>query len=233
MNFFKHATVPRRVFWTKWRLIPLLLALLIGTFFLVAAIVLIVPIWIEGRHIKHLNIILARPENYKPAAIALARLCETDPKLLDPGMNEQPPDWTPPELGKLGPLEIDVENDTAFLSTTGGLDEFNGYRLDLDKEACDSKNNAWVLTFDGLSPMNQTPAYHFSIPKNDGYTEVELVKAGLAELSRRKAAEAAGTDLALGGGENPDVIRNRFLWQHHPIAVRLGLLPSTEPSTQP
>lgn len=195
--------------------------------------VLLFPFWRAAHNIKKLNAVLASPANYQPAAIALARLCETDPRLLAADMGQTPPDWTPLELGRLGPLDIDVQKDAAFLSTTSGLAEFNGYRVDFDAQASDAVNDAWTLTFDGMPPMGQVPAYRFTIPKGDGFTEEELVSNAWKELNRRKAAQAAGTDLAISTWSNPAADMSRLIAQHRSVAEKLGLAPATQPATHP
>jgi hypothetical protein len=176
---------------------------------------------------------LILPENYKPAAIALARLAQTDPKLLEAGADGTPPEWTPLELGKLGPLEMTIQSDGAYMTTTSGLAEFTGYKVELDKKKSTATTNQWTLTLGGTDSDDKI-GYTFSLPKTDHYTEDELVRSALAELDRRKAARAAGTDLAVAPDmDDPDLDRRKLLFEHPSIARKLGLDIPSAASTQP
>ena len=177
-------------------------------------------------------LLLARPENYKPAAIAMARLMNTEPALLRVEDRQLLPNWTPPEIGKLGPLDLIVRFDVAAMSTTGGLDEFNGYRVERDAEYSTDKTDGFKLTVDFGFPKPVT-TYSFGIPKDQGYTEEELFRGGLAELDRRIAARAARTDPAVSYGmDDPVADRRRLIEQHSEIAKSLGLSAPEAPTTQ-
>ena len=100
--------------------------------------------------------LLARPENYKPAALAIARLMNTDPSFLKEDMRELPPNWTPIEIGKLGPLDLDVNDRSAAMSTTSGFAEFTGYRVDRDREHSTEQEDTFSLTVDFGLPKRIT-----------------------------------------------------------------------------
>ena len=189
------------------------------------------PWGVFGR-IEASRTLLARPENYKPAATAMVRLMNTDPSLLKEDMYELPPNWTPTEIGKLGPLDLTIENDFAAMSTTSGLAEFTGYKIERDKEHSTDREDAFDLTVDfGL--LNPT-MYHFTLPKATAYSEEDLVRGGLAELSRRIAARAAKTDPAISYGTSDSVSdRHRLLYQHPQIAKKLGLPVPDASATRP
>ena len=187
-------------------------------------------------HVEAARRLLERPENYKPAAVAMARLMNTDPAQLKVDQSAVVPNWTPIEIGRLGPVELGIEFKLATMSTTGGLDEFTGYRVERDLARSTDSEDGFSLTVDFGLPQ-PAATYSFSIPKGQGYTEEELVRGGLSELDRRRSARAAGTDPAIYDMGDPVADRERLLKQHPQIAKRLGFAvpetPSSQPATEP
>src|SRR5438874_12461192 len=80
------------------------------------------------------------PENYRPAGRIMARLCQSDPKLLAMDPDGAPPNWTPPELGKFGAHYIIVQGDEAGVSVRGGFIDGLGYVRTRDRDRSDSAN---------------------------------------------------------------------------------------------
>lgn len=188
--------------------------------------------WGEFGRVDMSRRLLAKPENYKPAAIAMARLLNTDPRLLAADRDKRPPNWTPPEIGRVGPLYIVFSIDVVSMSTTSGLAEFNGYQVERDKANSTIDDDAFVLNFDPLD--GSKGRYAFSIPKGEGYTEEELVRGGLAELDRRIAGRATRTDPAITYDvSNPIADRRRLLSQHPQTAKQLGMAVPETAATQP
>jgi hypothetical protein len=225
---------PKRIRWKLW------VGWIVGLTVLLCAIVVVcvslLRSWyhnsVFGR-IDRSRQALIQPENYKPAAVALARLVQTDPVLLKADGGGILPDWTPPELGRLGPLEITIQSDGGYMTTTGGLAEFTGYKVELDKSKSTATTSEWTLILAGIQ-VSDNEVYHFSLQKTDCYTEDELVRSALAELDRRKAARAAGTDLAIAPDQDdPNLDRRKLLFEHPSIATKMGLAVPSAASTQP
>ena len=166
---------------------------------------------------------MQRPENYVPAELYLARLWQSDPKLMHSDSDVSPPDWTPPEIGRLQPHYFNVGDGFSIDGGGGMIDSF-GYELAPDRAASDQSMNAYTLTYRNDDHGDRV-LDHFTIPASERLTEEEFVKLGLAELSRREAAIKSGNPLVFGGDPLSD--RQRLLRQHPGVAGRLGVEAST------
>jgi hypothetical protein len=189
--------------------------------------------WALHKHFAQLNADgaeMQRPENFKPAELYLARMMQSDPGLWKSELDE-PPDWLPPELGKLNAHVCDVSSDGCAIGGGGGFDDFFGYHLDRDSETSTDSRSGFVLTYLGQGPDRVLD--RFTISKTDHLDEDEVVKSALAELARRQTAYANGSRPNLYG-DDPVADRKRLLSQHPTIAAKLGYsIPATVPSTSP
>jgi hypothetical protein len=170
------------------------------------------------------------PANYKPAEMYLARLMQSDPALWKSDDGD-PPDWLPPELGKLNPHEFTASLGGCAIGGGGGFDDFFGYHLDPDAGASTASESGFVLRY--LGQQNEIVLDNFAIAKSNHIEEDELVKSALAELAHRQAAFANGSQPNLYG-DDPVVDRKRLLAQHPAIAAKLGYsVPAAATSTSP
>jgi hypothetical protein len=161
---------------------------------------------------------MQNPANYKPAELYLARLMQSDPALWK-SENGDPPDWLPPELGRLDPHEFSISLGSCAIGGGGGLDDFFGCHLDPDPDGNTTSKVGFVLTYLGQGP--EIVLDRFAIAKTDHIEEDEFVKSALAELARRQAAFANGSQPNLYG-DNHIVDRRRLLTQHPAIAAKLA-----------
>jgi YD repeat-containing protein len=187
-----------------------------------------------NRQIHHSQAEMVMPENFKPAELVLARMCQSDPHLFEADPDGLPPDWTPPEIGKLLPHYITIKPDEARVDMGGGFIDNYNYILQRDVAHSDAKNNVWVLTYTGQDyRVSERVLDRITLAATDHIDEDELVRKGLAELDRRKTAFATGEELNIYG-DDPVDDRARLLSQHSRIAKQLGLaVPETAASTKP
>jgi hypothetical protein len=169
---------------------------------------------------------MQRPENYKPAELYLARLVQSDPAIWKSDTAE-PPDWLPPELGKLQPHDADIAPDLAVLGGGGGFIDFFGYHLWRGPSLPDAKSSSFTLHY--IGDQGDVTLDQFTLRAADHIDEPELVKSALAELSRRQTAFANGSQLNIYG-DDPAADRIRLLSQHPALAAQLGY---TVPATHP
>jgi hypothetical protein len=176
---------------------------------------------------------MLKPENYVPAGIYLARLMQSDPSLWRAESGEVLPDWLPPQLGRVHLWEPTITpNASTWMWGGGGDDDLGsaGYQIEIDSKASSATEVAYVLSYgcsaslDGKFPA-RGGEYRFTIPKCDHLGEDEFVTLGLAELTRRANAYAAGTETNVYG-DDPLLLRQRLLSRHRAVAAKLGLLSS-------
>ncbi len=88
------------------------------------------------RSTSKLDDVALSPANYEPAAMELARLCQSDPKLFNTDsigfLDQFDPVWAPPAIAKLHPEDIDVTPDRATVTWGGGFYHC-GWQLTRDK----------------------------------------------------------------------------------------------------
>jgi hypothetical protein len=181
------------------------------------------------------------PQNFKPAAIYLARLVQSDPSFWTSDGPNDPPDWLPPELGSLHQHELAISRAGASSNWGGGGDDDLGpcgFNLQPDTQANTDSSAAYILSYGSPASLDgKYPArggeYHFSIVKTDHIGEEEFVKRGLAEIAREESVFATGTEANLYSN-NPVYMRQRLLSQHPAVATQLGYpVPATNPTTTP
>jgi hypothetical protein len=169
---------------------------------------------------------MQRPENYKPAERYLARLMQSDPALWKSD-DRSPPDWLPPEVGKMNPNGFYGSQDCFSVGSGGGIDDFFGYHMYRAQPAPGSVAALFTLNFvDG----KELAIDQFTLPTTDHIDELEFVKSALAELARRQTAFANGSQ-ANPYDDDPAADKARLLAQHPAIAAKLGYaLPTTRPT---
>jgi hypothetical protein len=127
------------------------------------------------------------PQNYKAAALYLARLAQSDPVLWQSEAGEVFPDWLPPELGMFHQDDLVVSSAGCYMNWGGGGDDYTTlgappvYHLDADPAASNPSESAFVLSY-GISSQ-----FHIKIARTDHIGEEEFVRRALVELKRRRA----------------------------------------------
>jgi hypothetical protein len=173
---------------------------------------------------------MQKPENFKAAGHYLARLMQSDPAMWKSDWLNNPPDWLPPELGKLDPHYCDVDAQLSVCGGGGGFIDFFGYHLWKVKDESIGSLSTFELSYLGAGSKDVT-LDRFTIASDDRIEEDEFVKSAMLELDRRQKAFAAGTQMNLYG-DNPLADRQRLLAQHPAIAQKLGLIATTNPAVQ-
>ena len=106
---------------------------------------------------------ISAPKACQPAAIALAKLCQSDARFHSHG-SFSPPPWTPREITALSPSWLEIAKDEARVEFGGGLHHF-GYELKLDTSKSTETENAWVLSFYSET-ADARLLYAFTLAKN-------------------------------------------------------------------
>jgi len=143
-----------------------------------------------------------------------------------------PPDWLPPDLGKLDLHEFSASFDSCDIGVGGGLDDFFGYELNrAPTTSTGVPSSLFTLRYRGAG--KDLLLDQFTFPASNHIEEEEFVKLALVELARRQAAFANGSQPILYG-DDPVADRKRLLAQHPAIAAKLGYsVPAAAPSTSP
>jgi hypothetical protein len=148
----------------------------------------------------------SRPDVYRPAAVALARLCQSDPPTFGPSHSPQGslliPDLLSTEIPDLGPVHAYAGPDGALVYWGGGPYHY-GYRLVRDKVTSDATTNYWSLYCynDNVSQH----VYRFALPKSDRIQMSKYTDAVLLAY-RRYTARQPYRQLVVG--------RIQFLLRH-------------------
>lgn len=132
--------------------------------------------------VQNLEAAVTAPGGYEPAAVALAKLCQSDPSLFS-DHDVFRPAWSPPELTALKPSSVDVDPDGARVEFGGGFHHF-GYILSLDKESSTDAANMWVLSFYSEGAKGRM-LQRFSLDKSERLSPTEFVDRCMAEYHRR------------------------------------------------
>src|SRR5437016_4027878 len=104
------------------RWISLLVPAMIVALLVVVVIALVFrPFYRVSRAIHASQAAMQMPENFRPAEQILARMCQSDPRIFEADKGEMPPNWTPPEIGKLIPHFITVKPDGARVDMGSGF----------------------------------------------------------------------------------------------------------------
>ncbi len=217
--------IPRARRWKRNILIGVAIAVLVIV--LVPTVMILRVGYLMRRHFHELDAAgqaMRQPENFKPAERYLARLMQSDPKLLKSDEFGRPPNWLPPELGKLGPSICDGDSTLFTVGGGGGFDDFFGYHLNKIAAESDTKMSTFELDYLG-SGTTDIVLDKFTIAANDHIEEDEFVRSAIVELDRRKKAFADGSQPNTYG-DDPVTDRWRLISQHVVMATKLGLLPT-------
>lgn len=121
-------------------------------------------------------------ENARPAAVALATICQSDPSFY---ADEEilRPAWAPSEVLKLQPSWVTCAVDEAHVEFGGGFHHF-GYALTRDRAASTPTSNRWTLHFCSEGTANRL-LHTFTLPASQQLDRQQFLDGALAEYHRR------------------------------------------------
>jgi hypothetical protein len=201
----------------EWKVTLVVTALVIGTI-----AYFVVPVFIGfhryAKWIRDRTAVVTAPANAEPAGRALALLCQTcrtHPDWFDQGPTANPV-WTPAEVSKLEPIEIEIKPDLAIVGFGGGFQPF-GYTLDPDPQATSPANQtAWVLTFFNEG-SKELVLSRFTLGNDESLNEQQFVSQVMAEFDRRIATNFDAKYGSLDSDASTVAQRCEFAIKHHQI----------------
>jgi hypothetical protein len=156
----------------------------------------------QGSGIAEREAQVTEPTACQPAAVALARLCQSDQAFFRDEEGVLPA-WAPAEVLRLNPASVEIAPEGATVEFGGGFHHF-GYRLKRDAQSASDEENAWTLYFyceaDGESPLHK-----FALAKSERVELKEFIDGTMREFERRSADGANDRDVRE---------RVRFLLKH-------------------
>jgi hypothetical protein len=182
--------------------ITLVVAILVGAFLLTPFGRIVILAVLINRDIAAAEAKVTAPAAYQPAAVALARLCQSDPTFYSDD-EPWPQACTPVEVLKLRPLHMRINPEFALVEFGGGLGHF-GYKLELDDGPADEATNHWTLNF--YTESRAKPIYRFTLPKSEHIELSAFIDGAMAEYHRRAAEGPLDDDVRA---------RLKFLLKHH------------------
>ncbi|HEY1686719.1 MAG TPA: hypothetical protein VGG19_18305 [Tepidisphaeraceae bacterium] len=173
--------------------------------------------------IHKLNAVPLSSDNYRPSAVELIKICQSDPRLFSDEATKYldpfDPVWAPPSVAKLHPEVIEIAPDQASVTWGGGFYHC-GWKLVRGSSTANGLSHTWTLWFYSEDHSDEF-LEKIDVANDQRFSEDQFIHYVLAEVDRRLASHlddglsTSEADWYLAAG------RCTFLEQHH----RLDLLP--------
>lgn len=178
------------------------------TILLVMGVIYLSPVFFWIYHLKSeidkTEKLISQPETCRSAAIALARVCQSDPNFFTDD-EWGCPAWMPRVILALDPSYMQITPTTARVEFGGGFHHF-GYSLRLDESLLTISTNKWVLSLYREESPDITLC-SVELPKSEHVESAAMIDNAVAEYKRRTMSKKV----------NREVISSRllFLLKHH------------------